>query len=231
MNEQPVGSASSAGTPSVVGQRLHAFLDAERVADDLRRYFAIGLPPGAGVFTGGWFEHLAGGGDRQQVANRFTAEDLIAVQTLSVTVPAPVALDLLEGPLGAQLGELLRDIPTGTDLADADASAVADGSPAHQAWTLLENQRKVGFVIAGKLLARKRPRLLPVYDRVVRCALGRPPSFWTELRTALRENDGDLHHRLLDLRRSAGLPQTLSALRVADVAIWMAHPTPGHRCP
>ncbi|MYT37737.1 hypothetical protein GTY66_17025 [Streptomyces sp. SID8356] len=214
-----------------VGQRLHAFLDAERVADDLRRYFAVGLPPGAGVFTGGRFEHLAGGGERQQVANRFTAEDLIAVQTLSVTVPAPVALDLLEGPLGAQLSELLRNIPTGTDLADADVSVVAEGSPAYQAWTLLKNQHRVGFVIAGKLLARKRPRLLPVYDRVVRCALGRPLSFWTELRTALRENDGALHHRLLDLRQSAGLPQTVSALRVADVTVWMAHPAPGHRCP
>lgn len=75
MNEQLAGSASSAGTPSVVGQRLHVLLDAERIADDLRRCFAIGLPldpPGAtvGVFTGGCFEHLAGGGDRRQVANR-----------------------------------------------------------------------------------------------------------------------------------------------------------------
>ncbi|MDQ0688689.1 hypothetical protein QF032_007727 [Streptomyces achromogenes] len=26
-------------------------------------------------------------------------------------------------------------------------------------------------MIAGKLLARKRPRLLPVYDRVARCAV------------------------------------------------------------
>ncbi|WP_257134994.1 DUF6308 family protein [Streptomyces sp. wa1063] len=230
MNEQLAGAASFAGSPSVVGQRLHAVLDAEQVADDLRRYFAIGLPPGAGVFTGGRFEHLTGGGDRRQVANRFTAEDLIAVQTLSVTVPAPVALDLLEGPLGAQLSHLLRSIPADTDLADADASVVADGSPAHQAWSLLENQHKVGWVIAGKLLARKRPRLLPVYDRVVRCALGRPPSFWTELRTALRENDGGLHHRLIDLRQSAGLPDTVSALRIADVAVWMAHPAPGHRC-
>ncbi|MGQ4719142.1 DUF6308 family protein [Streptomyces anulatus] len=112
MDEQLAGSASFAGIPTVVGQRLHAFLDAERVADDLRRYFAIGLPPGAGVFTGGRFEHLAGGGDRRQVANRFTAEDLIAVQTLSVTVPASVALDLLEGPLGAQPTCCAASLPT-----------------------------------------------------------------------------------------------------------------------
>lgn len=67
MNEQLAGAASFAGTPSVVGQRLHAVLDAERVADDLRRYFAIGLPPGAGVFTGGRFEHL---GRRRPSAGR-----------------------------------------------------------------------------------------------------------------------------------------------------------------
>ncbi|MFI1189406.1 DUF6308 family protein [Streptomyces californicus] len=44
-------------------------------------------------------------------------------------------------------------------------------------------------------------------------------------------NVGALHHRLLDLRQAAGLPQTVSALRVADVGIWMAHPAPGYRCP
>lgn len=231
MTELVAGPGSSGGEPSVVGHRLRVFLDAERVVDDLRRYFGIGLPPGVGAFTGGRFEHLAGGGDRRQVADRFTAEDLVAVQTLSVTVPARVALDLLEGPLGTQLSELLRGIPSDTDLPDADASVIADGSPAYRAWRLLEGQYKVGWVTAGKLLARKRPRLLPVYDRVVRCALGHPPSFWTDLRTALREDDAALHHRLLGLRQSAGLPETVSALRVADVAVWMAHPAPGHRCP
>ncbi|MFD4862982.1 DUF6308 family protein [Streptomyces atratus] len=65
----------------------------------------------------------------------------------------------------------------------------------------------------------------------MRCALGHPPSFWTDLRTALREDDEALHHRLLGLRESAGLPESVSALRVADVAVWTAHPAPGHRCP
>ncbi|WP_224291354.1 DUF6308 family protein [Streptomyces olivaceus] len=137
MNELVAESAPTVEAPSVLGQRLHAVLDAERVVDDLRRYFGIGLPPGAGAFTGGWFERLAGGGDRRQVVDRFTAEDLVAVQTLSVTVPAPVALDLLEGPLGTQLSELLRGIPSDTDLSDADASVVADGSLAYRAWCLL----------------------------------------------------------------------------------------------
>ncbi|MFF4147785.1 DUF6308 family protein [Streptomyces sp. NPDC001698] len=71
---------------------MRVLLSAEQVLGDLRRYFGIGMPPGGVPFTGSRLEHLAGGGDRPEVADRFTAEDLIAVQTLSVTVPASVAL-------------------------------------------------------------------------------------------------------------------------------------------
>ncbi|MGV4989029.1 DUF6308 family protein [Streptomyces sp. NRAIS4] len=42
---------------------------------------------------------------------------------------------------------------------------------------------------------------VPVYDRVVRCALGRPrPSFWLALHAALREDDGALHRQLGDCK-------------------------------
>ncbi|MCX4647988.1 MULTISPECIES: DUF6308 family protein [unclassified Streptomyces] len=177
---------------------------------------------------------LRGGGDRPKIADRITAEDLVAVQTLSVTVPASVALDILEGPLGARLSGLLHAIPRDINMVDADADAdvVADGSPADQAWHLLCDQYGVDWVIAGKLLARKRPRLLPVYDKVVRCALGRPrPSFWLALHAALREDGAALHRRLLELRRVAGVPETVSALRVCDVAVGMGHRAEGHACP
>ncbi|MGW8847773.1 DUF6308 family protein [Streptomyces xiamenensis] len=198
---------------------------------DLRRYFGIGLPPGAGSFTGSRFEHLAGGGDRPETADRITAEDLIAVQTLSVTVAAPCALDLLEGPLGHRMSDLLAAIPTDIDLAHVDTAVVADDAPAEQAWRLLESQHGLGWVTAGKILARKRPRLLPVYDRVVRCALGRPRPFWLLLHAALRENGAELHHQLLELRQAAGVPPTVSALRVCDVTVWMKHRDLGHACP
>ncbi|MGA5285456.1 DUF6308 family protein [Streptomyces griseoincarnatus] len=221
----------SGASLSPLGQRLRVLLSSENVVGDLRRYFGIGMPPGAVPFTGSRFEHLAGGGDRPEVADRITAEDLVAVQTLSVTVPAPVALDILEGRLGARLSGLLRAIPRDTDMADAEAAVVADGSPADQAWHLLCEQYGVNWVIAGKVLARKRPRLLPVYDRIVRCAVGRPPSFWLALHAALREDDGAVHRQLLELRQAAGLPETVSALRVCDVAVWMNHRALGHACP
>ncbi|MFJ2960187.1 DUF6308 family protein [Streptomyces sp. NPDC087270] len=221
----------SGGALSPLGQRLRVLLSSEHVVGDLRRYFGIGMPPGEAPFTGSRFEHLAGRGDRPEVADRITAEDLVAVQTLSVTVPASVTLDILEGPLGVRLAGLLHAIPRDIDMVDADALVVADGSPADQAWNLLCEQYGVNWVIAGKVLARKRPRLLPVYDRIVRCAVGRPPSFWLALHAALREDDAALHRQLLELRQVAGVPETVSALRVCDVAVWMNHRAVGHACP
>ncbi|MFJ9908024.1 DUF6308 family protein [Streptomyces sp. NPDC101152] len=213
-------------------ERLNVFVADPQAVVDLRRYFGIGLPPGTVPFTGSRFEHLADGGDRPDIADRITAEDLIAVQTLSVTVPARVALDILEGRLGTQLSGLLQAIPRKIDMVDAEVSHLADGSPADQAWSLLCDQHGVDWVIAGKLLARKRPRLLPVYDKVVRCALGRPrPSFWLALHAALREDDRALHRELLALRQVAGVPETVSALRICDVMVWMGHLHLGHACP
>ncbi|MFE1874737.1 DUF6308 family protein [Streptomyces sp. NPDC059496] len=189
-------------------------------------------PSGAPTYTGSRFEQLAGGGDRPDIADRITAEDLVAVQTLSVTVPAPVALDILEGPLGARPSDLLHAVPRGIDMADAAATVLADGSPAGRAWHALRDQHDVGWVIAGKLLARKRPQLLPVYDRVVRCALGRPhPSYWLALHAALRADDHVLHRQLLALRTAAGVAETVSALRVCDVLVWMGQRAEGRACP
>jgi hypothetical protein len=147
---------------------------------------------------------------------------LIAVQTLSVNVPAPVALDILEGRLGARLSGLLQAIPRDIDMVDADAVVVADGSPADRAWGLLCEQYGVNWVIAGKVLARKRPRLLPVYDRVVRCAIGRPPSFWLALHAVLREDGAALHRQLLE---QAGCRAARNGERVAGVRCgeWMSH--------
>ncbi|MBV2353524.1 hypothetical protein KUM39_03985 [Streptomyces sp. J2-1] len=199
--------------------RLHRLIGAEEAEKSLRSYFGIG----GEAYTGSWFESLAGGGDRADTANVVTAEDLIAVQTLSVTVPVRVAVDLLEGDLGRLMSEQLARIPVGVDMADAAAAELAEGSAAHTAWTLLRSRPEVGWVIAGKLMARKRPRLLPVYDNVVKCALGRPRDFWLGLHAALRAEDGALHRELTALGRRAGVPGDVSALRVCDVVVWTGH--------
>ncbi|GAA3232304.1 hypothetical protein GCM10010532_068280 [Dactylosporangium siamense] len=200
-------------------------LDDPRSVPDLRKYFGVGLPLGGmSPFTGGRFELLAGGGDRAASCDVITADDLIAVEMLSVQVPPRIALDLLEGNLGNEVARALHEIPLDAALGIGDADKrVADGSPADTAWRLLTNCDGIGWVTAGKLLARKRPKLIPVYDDVVRCAYGAPTKFWHWLDAKLRERDGVLAQRLAELRGEAGLPREISALRILDVTFWMRH--------
>ena len=68
-----------------------AIVTAERAVTDLRVYFGL---DGGTPFSGAYFERLTGGGDRADAANRFTADDLVAVTMLSVSVPPGRAMDL-----------------------------------------------------------------------------------------------------------------------------------------
>ena len=207
--------------PSFV-RLLTQYLDAPAAADDVARYFAE-PGQGNGTYSGRHFERLGGGGDHPDHADRITAEDLIAVQTLSVTVPPEVSVQLLEGDLGAKVAAHLRAIPTDVSLLEPGAAPhVADGSPADQCWHLLVSNAApdVGPTKASKLLARKRPQLLPVYDDVLRCALGHPASFWTTLHQTLVEQP-QLGRTLTALQTRA--PKHVSTLRVVDVVVWMAH--------
>jgi len=184
----------------------------------LREYF--GLEPYTKPYTGAWFERLGGGGDRGEVRDVITTEDLVAVTMLSVDVPASAALQIL-GPDGREISDLLRRIPTALDLAGVDPELINKDWPGWRLWTLLESMQGIGWVIAGKLVARKRPRLLPVYDSIVREQVGAPADYWHSLNHDLRERDDALHRRLLDIRVQSAIGCDISALRVLDIVTWM----------
>lgn len=188
---------------------------------DLQTYFGlVGRPP----FTGSRFEALAGGGDADPVRDRITAEDLIAVETLSVQVPIVVALDLLEGDLGDRISTNLKEIGTGVRIGTDDSRhLLRHGGPAEKAWKMLKSSDRVGWVIAGKLLARKRPSLIPVYDNVVRCAYGRPKHVWLELDDRFRDDAARLPHALMAAGQAAGIPAAVQPLRILDIVVWMRH--------
>jgi hypothetical protein len=194
--------------------RLASFLDGQ-AAVLLDEYF------NSNTFTGGHFERFAGGGDRPEVADRFTSDDVVAVSLLSVRIPGQAALQLLDAQAN-ELNVLLSGIPVGSDLWQAPEEAVAPGSSADRLWRRLDDVPGIGWVTAGKLLARKRPRLIPVYDRVVKAALGRKDEdeWWRPLRTALHENP-DLVAKLKSLRDHVALDHPVSLLRILDVCIWM----------
>ena len=148
----------------------------------------------------------------------------MAVALRSRGVPADVALELLEGDLGADVGRCLQDIPV--DVAVGEPAAdhhLGVGSPATVAWDLLEERPGMDELITTTLLGRKRPRLIPVYDRVVRCAFGRPAGLWDWALDTFADGDLRIHDRLLAVREAADVSDAVSALRVLDVVVWMRH--------
>lgn len=156
------------------------------------------------------------------MADKFVADDLVAVSLLSVNVPARAALYLLDDSTGS-LGTALRAIPTDIELVDAEDNHLA---AADQLWYEVRSLQDVGRTTTSKLVARKRPRLVPVQDTVTMAALGEPKRFTEPLREKLRAG---LHEELVELRQQSAIPPKVTALRVLDVLLWMAFHNPYSR--
>ncbi|MGE2835434.1 DUF6308 family protein [Mycobacterium sp. SMC-4] len=179
--------------------------NAAQIAVDFDRYFTS--------FTGRWFEPFAAVGD----PNRFDASDLVAVEALSVQVPPEAAAKLiLKEP--DRFNALLRELPRSTDIWDVPRETLQDG-PAAELHTMLRTLPGVDWVIAGKLLAAKRPRMIPILDNKVRDLLQPPASrFWVSMWDEL----SDESQRMTVTEVCAGAPTDVSLLRRIDVALWMA---------
>lgn len=93
---------------------------------------------------------------------------------------------------------------------------VAEGSPAWRLWKSLYDIDGIGPVSASNLCARKRPRLLPIYDNYVVEFLGPLRTSWEALRQSLSQDGGVLARRLRRIGEAAGATD-LSVLRVFDV--------------
>jgi hypothetical protein len=177
----------------------------------LRQYYGS---DGTSAYTGSFFDDW-GGNDEYC----FTADDLVAVSFLSVFVPPLAARELLARQAD-RFAALLRDAGPDRDLVNEETALGAEW-PVRTLYAALRELRGVGPTIASKLCARKRPRLVPVYDTVVARVTDGTKAQWEPLRLRLREREGALHTRLLALREKAGLGDHVSALRVYDVVTWM----------
>jgi hypothetical protein len=72
----------------------------------------------------------------------------------------------------------------------------------------------VGSTIAGKVMARKRPELIPIVDDVVAGRLGCVNgTYWTTFRQVLQDHDRRV--------RIASLGSHVPVLRVLDTLMWM----------
>jgi hypothetical protein len=147
--------------------------------------------------------------------DQLTAADLLAVSLLDITWRPDVVRRLL-GSDREEIAGLLGGISTETDLwqaSDADLGAV------DAAWDALLDIPGVGTASAAKLLARKRPRLCPITDKVVIRAAGLPGLTWEVLRCLLQDPGARAEIEALRPPEAAGA----SLLRILDVAIWVVH--------
>lgn len=201
----------------------------QQAAGLLHSYYTRKLTSGH-IRTGAFFDTWAGGGDAPDAVNRLTADDLVAVTLLGEDIKGPAALGLL-GTHAAPIARLLEQIPADLDMAGVApedfARCYGKDSAAWQLWDVVRGyaggQWRMGAVKTSKLLARKRPRLIPVWDPAAARAadLDTSLTYWADWHTLLTADDGALARRLASVQEAAGLPVRISALRAMDVILWM----------
>lgn len=187
--------------------------------DVLLEYFTRAVPKTGYLRTGALWDSWDPSGNRVRDADVFTAEDLVAVTFMSVQVPAQGAFILL-GDENAKLNRLLAAVGPDRDLVE-ESEPMTEESPTGRLETALRDIHGVGRIVASKLIARKRPRLYPIYDDVLGRELRTKSAHVEPVRHAIRERDGELHRRLLDLRDRARIDEAVPVLRILDVLAWM----------
>lgn len=196
--------------PDSIHDVARSLVTSGKTQENLASYFAS--------FTGRLFEPMMS----YEEPDRFHASDMLAVQALSVLVPVETAYDLMHGVLAEESSALLAQIPTDVEIGRPSAADhLSGGSPADRLWRLLTRQAGIGWVIAGKLMACKRPLLVPVYDQVVRCVLGAPVNPWLTLDSIFAE--ARFRDDLRVVRSAYEVPDHVTDLRLFDVIAWMSH--------
>lgn len=185
-------------------------------ADVLRRYF--GDPYPGSDYTGASFDAWDSLATRADDSNRFTADDFVAITLLSVDAGPRAAVEVLRDRR-TEFNDLLAAIGPDRDLAN-EKGPFDSSWPAWALENRLQTVPGIGLTIASKLIARKRPRLYPIWDTVVTRVLGTRGNHLNAIHAALRSQP-ELRRRLTAARADAGLPADISDLRILDVVAWM----------
>lgn len=186
----------------------------------LRGYYAGLIGTGMG-FEGGWWDGFDPSGTRQSSPDTFTADDLLSASLLSAPIHPTALLAILNQ--AQTLSAAIRKLGDDRDLAGLTNNEVRTLEMTSNIWQELRSIPFIGPTRASKLIARKRPRLIPVYDSVIGSAVYRGTSRgqWTRLHAALTANDDALQKHLHELRTAADLPDEISPLRIFDVIAWL----------
>lgn len=146
--------------------------------------------------------------------DRFTTDDIAAASLLDVRFgPTAVRALLTSEAIRTALTTVPQDVP----LWEASAQ---DFAAATELWRLVRAISGVGRTRASKLLARKRPQLVPIVDSVIAKALCLRDETWLPLAATLAD---PRIRQDIDALRPPQVSRQMSTLRVLDVLTWMSH--------
>jgi hypothetical protein len=168
------------------------------------------------AFTGSAFEKLID----VESPNEITSKDLIAVSMLGVDVPATAARWIL-GEGKHEFSSLLSGINPQLNISDSKCD-LSKGSPAWTLFSKLDELGGLGRTISSKILAAKRPGLIPIYDQHVAAYLGfSKEDYWNPWREFMQSAEGiGCGKRVSELVANLGI-HNISHLRLLDVVVWM----------
>lgn len=190
----------------------------------LHRYYAGLIVGDCTGFEGGHWDTFDPSGTRASSPDEFTADDLLSASLLSADIPPRAVVRILrDSDLRSKLTTGLRHLNDDRDLASLTHDEIRRLEQTSALWGVLRKIGGLGPTRTSKLIARKRPRLIPIYDSVVGGAVygSTTRGYWTRLHGALTADDHALHRHLVSLRNRAGLQQWVSPLRVFDVIAWL----------
>ncbi len=186
----------------------------DRARADLARYFGAFSVTSSGHtgYTGRFFEHYA---QRSDPAH-FNGNDIAAASALSVQFdPITVAAIAHDAQ---HLDDLLAQCPPPkVPIWDVEDAVINDEAPLAQLYERLKGVPGVGYVKASKLLAAKRPHLVPIRDRRVEQLLGNPDQWWAPWQKVMKK---EAFRSLLAELADGVAPPDASLLRVLDVILW-----------
>lgn len=185
-------------------RRLYAALSAPGLRELVCAYFHS-----TSGFAGLTFDSL---GDNPP--DKVTSDDLLAVTLLDVRW-RPSAVRSMLGSQAGQISELLSEIDTKTTLWAENGGR--ELCKAERLWKVIDALEGAGDTLTSKLLARKRPLLVPITDSIIVRAVANPGQTWVTLRYCFQR--APFRQAVESLRPP--LMENVGLLRIFDVAIWM----------
>ncbi|UEJ81856.1 DUF6308 family protein [Brachybacterium halotolerans subsp. kimchii] len=193
-------------------------------ADDARFVQHLSDYAQGGRFTGAYFQELTL--EDPTDPDEIDIADIAALSLLEVkATPKAAGYLLKDEDFRKAFRECMSAWPD-RDLADLspdEAAKLESDEGLNPAWRLVKAADDFGPTRTAKLLARKRPRLIPIWDSFVEEELGFANSnhYWTAFHAALTEDDRALHTKLEELADDAGVRDRYSHVRVLDIVVWM----------